>query len=54
MSTESNPVAALREQARQQGVEPTDADLEGVLDFLERILPALAEIEEQIPPETSP
>ena len=54
MSTESSPVSALREQARQQGVEPTDADLEGVLDFLTRILPALKEIEERIPSEIEP
>jgi hypothetical protein len=54
MGTESSLVSALREQARQQGVEPTDADLEGVLDFLTRILPALAELEERIPPDTQP
>jgi hypothetical protein len=54
MGTESNLVSALRELARQQGVEPTDEDLEGVLGFLNRILPALAEIEERLPPETQP
>jgi hypothetical protein len=54
MSTESSPVSALREQARHQGVEPTDEDLQGVLGFLTRILPALAEIEERIPPEIEP
>jgi hypothetical protein len=54
MGTESNPVSALREIARQQGVEPTDEDLEGVLGFLTRILPALVEIEERLPPETEP
>jgi hypothetical protein len=40
--------------AARQGVEPTDEDLEGVLGFLERILPVLAEIEERLPPETMP
>jgi hypothetical protein len=54
MDAESTPLSALREIARLQGVEPTDEDLEGVLGFLERILPALAEIEKQIPPETRP
>lgn len=54
MDSESNLVSALREVARQQGVEPTDGDLEGVLDFLSRILPALVEIEERLPPETAP
>ena len=54
MGTESSLVSALREQARLQGVEPTDADLEGVLDFLTRILPALRDIEERLPPETQP
>jgi hypothetical protein len=35
-------------------VHPTDEDLEGVRDFLFRILPALAEIEERLPPEAAP
>jgi hypothetical protein len=54
MDAESTPLSALREIARLQGVEPTDEDLEGVLGFLERILPALAEIEERLPPEVRP
>jgi hypothetical protein len=54
MPLESNPVERLREQAALQGVSPTDADLEGVLDFLTRILPVLEEIEERLPPETPP
>ena len=29
-----------------QGVEPADADLEGVLGFLRTVLPALRELEE--------
>ncbi len=54
MDTESNLVSALREIAQQQGVHPTEEDLESVLGFLTRILPALAEIEERLPPETAP
>jgi len=54
MSSDPTLLSALRETAAQQGVHPTDADLEGVLDFLARILPALAEIEERLPPETAP
>jgi hypothetical protein len=54
MGNESTPLSALREVARLQGVEPTDEDLEGVLGFLDRILPALAEIEERLPPDTQP
>jgi hypothetical protein len=54
MATESTPLSALREIARLQGIEPTDEDLEGVLGFLDRILPALAEIEERLPPEVRP
>jgi len=56
--TESNlapqapSIAFLREAAAQQGVFPGDADLEGVLGFLEVVLPRLAEIEERLPPET--
>ncbi len=54
MANESNSVELLRERAALQGVSPTDEDLEGVLDFLRRILPALEEIEERLPPETTP
>jgi hypothetical protein len=42
----------LREVAAQQGVSPTDDDLEGVLGFLEVVLPQLEELERRIPPET--
>jgi hypothetical protein len=49
MGSESNLVSALRELARQQGVDPTEDDLEGVLGFLERILPELAELEALLP-----
>ena len=52
MDSESSSVSQLRELAALQGVSPTDEDLEGVLDFLRRILPALQEIERRLPPET--
>jgi hypothetical protein len=54
MRLESNSLEQLREIAALQGVLPTDEDLEAVLGFLIRILPALEEIEEQLPPETPP
>ena len=54
MSRESSSVERLRELAAMQGVSPAEDDLEGALDFLERILPALHEIERRLPPETAP
>ena len=54
MESESSPIDRLREAASVQGVYPSDEDLEGVRDFLERIVPKLAEIEERRPPETTP
>ncbi|MGZ4110620.1 MAG: hypothetical protein ACXVP7_13150 [Actinomycetota bacterium] len=54
MEPESSPVERLREEAAVQGVFPSDTDLAAVGDFLDRILPALAEIEELVPPETAP
>ena len=54
MENESSPLQRLREAAAAQGVHPTDEDLEGVRDFLDRILPMLAEIEERLPPESAP
>lgn len=57
MGAESSPVPAvehLRALAASQGVFPEDEDLEGVLGFLTRVLPALAELEEQLPPEATP
>ena len=54
MGNESTPLSVLREIAALQGVHPTDEDLEGVRDFLDRILPVLAELEERIPPEALP
>jgi hypothetical protein len=54
MPPEFSSVERLREIAALQGVSPTDEDLEGVLAFLTRILPALEEIESRLPPETAP
>ena len=54
MPNDPSSVDRLREQAALQGVSPTDEDLEGVLDFLTRILPALEAIERRLPPETGP
>jgi len=54
MPSESSSVEPLREIAALQEVFPTDQDLEGVLDFLTRILPALQAIEGRLPPETRP
>jgi hypothetical protein len=42
----------LREAAAAQGVHIEDEDVEGALGFLTRILPALRDIEERLPPET--
>jgi hypothetical protein len=57
MCAESSPVPSvehLREAAAAQGVHIEDEDLEGVLSFLTRILPALRELEERVPAETPP
>jgi len=54
MKPESSPIEHLREAASVQGVYPSDEDLEGVREFLDRILPVLAEIEERLPPDTAP
>jgi hypothetical protein len=48
----SPSVEFLRATAAQQGVFVDDEDLEGVLGFLDVILPRLAEIERRLPPET--
>ena len=57
MCPESNLIPSvehLREAAGSQGVRIGDEDIEGMLAFLTRILPALREIEEELPPETAP
>jgi hypothetical protein len=51
---ESSSVERLRELAVSQGVSPTDEDLEAVLGFLTRLLPALERIEQELPAETAP
>ncbi len=57
MGGDSTPLPTLEELralARSQGVEPSDADLEGVLGFLATVLPALRDLEQhtgrEIPP----
>ena len=52
MDSESNAVERLRKVAEAQGVSPSDDDLEAVRDFVERVLPALEELERRLPPET--
>jgi hypothetical protein len=57
MGEESSPVPAvehLRALAAAQGVFPEDNDLEGVMGFLTRIMPALRELEERVPEEATP
>jgi hypothetical protein len=52
MGRESSPVPPLehlRSVAAEQGVHPADVDIEAVLGFLARILPALEDIEERLP-----
>jgi hypothetical protein len=44
----------LRQLAARQGVEPTDADLETVLGFLDAILPELARLEGLLEPAGEP
>ena len=51
MGEESSSLDFLRELAERQGVEPSDDDLEAVRGFLDAILPALARLEEAIPPD---
>lgn len=56
MSEESSPVVPSIEQLRavaaEQGVHPDDADLQAARGFLDAILPALADLERRLPPET--
>lgn len=55
MCAESSRIPSLehlREAGAAQGVQIVGEDLEGVLAFLTRILPALQDIEERLPPET--
>jgi hypothetical protein len=52
MPSESSSLDFLRELAVRQGIQPEDADLEGVRGFLDTILPAVAELELLVPKET--
>lgn len=54
MRAESSSVDLLRRLAEAQGVSPSEEDLEAVLGFLTRLLPALAQLEKELPPETRP
>lgn len=47
-------LGALREVAAALGVEPTDEDLAAVAGFLATILPGLAELERELPPDVAP
>jgi hypothetical protein len=57
MSPESShalpTIEVLRELAAVQGVAARDDDLEAVLGFLATILPALRELEAELPPDTA-
>ena len=44
----------LRAICERQGVTPTDDDLEAVRSFVDRVVPALAEIERRLPKGTEP
>jgi hypothetical protein len=54
MRSDSISVESLRRLAEDQGVSPSEEDLQAVLGFLMRILPALEQLEKQLPPETRP
>ena len=44
----------LRRLAAEQGLRPSDADLEALRAFLALLLPAIEEIERSLPPDTVP
>ena len=54
MSVEPPALEDLRRLAAAQGIHASDDDLQGVLDFLRVLLPALAEIERSLPEDTAP
>ena len=54
MSAEAYSFDFLRQLARLQGIEPTDADLAAVQTFLTNILPALADLERALPADVVP
>jgi hypothetical protein len=49
---EKSSLDFLRRLAEQQGVTPSDDDLEGVQGFLDVILPTLADLERRLPADT--
>lgn len=54
MGSGTPSIELLREAAALQRVHPSDADLEAVRGFLAVLLPALAELERKVSPETVP
>ncbi len=54
MADETYSFDFLRQLARLQGIEPTDADLGAVQMFLTTILPGLAAVESALPPDVVP
>jgi hypothetical protein len=53
MEAESSRADFVRQLAAQEGVEPSEEDLEAVVGFLDAILPELARLEELLPPEAA-
>lgn len=54
MADETYSFDFLRQLARLQGIEPTDADLGAVQMFLTTILPGLAAVESALPADVVP
>jgi hypothetical protein len=54
MPAETPSIDELRRRAAEQGVSPTDEDLELVEAFLRVLEPALAELERLVPPSAAP
>ena len=54
MTSEERALISYLGERLAAGDNPTEDDLEGVLDFLDLILPALAEIEDRLPSDTAP
>lgn len=54
MSGRTPSIEQLRALAAQQGVTPTDEDLERVATFLAVLLPDLEGLERLVPPDTVP
>ena len=54
MGSETPSVETLRALLAAQGVHPSGEDLAGVQGFLAVLLPAFAELERRVPPDTVP